>query len=72
MQLGAEYRRNVPQHRMSTLQDLLAGRPLEVHETIGYAQARAVELGLDLPMLECFTRLTLGVDRMQRASAPGS
>ncbi|MFZ0007057.1 MAG: ketopantoate reductase C-terminal domain-containing protein, partial [Steroidobacteraceae bacterium] len=70
--LGAEYRRNVPQHRMSTLQDLLAGRPLEVHETIGYAYARAVELGLDLPMLECFTRLTLGVDRTQRASASGS
>jgi 2-dehydropantoate 2-reductase len=72
MPLGAEYRRNVPQHRMSTLQDLLAGRPLEVHETIGYAYARAVGLGLDLPMLECFTRLTLGIDRTQRASASGS
>jgi 2-dehydropantoate 2-reductase len=72
MQLGAEYRRSVPQHRMSTLQDLLAARPLEVHETIGYAHARAVELGLDLPMLECFTRLTVAIDRTQRASAPGS
>jgi 2-dehydropantoate 2-reductase len=70
MQLGAEYRRNVPQHRMSTLQDLLAGRPLEVHETIGYAHARGVELGLDLPMLECFTRLTVAIDRTERASAP--
>jgi 2-dehydropantoate 2-reductase len=65
-QLGAEYRRNVPQHRMSTLQDLLAGRPLEVHETIGYAHARAVELGLDLPLLECFTRLTAAIDRIAR------
>ncbi len=72
MQLGAEYRARVPQHRMSTLQDLLARRPLEVHETIGYAHARAVELGLGLPMLECFTRLTAAIDRIQRASAPRS
>lgn len=72
MQLGAEYRRSVPQHRMSTLQDLLASRPLEVHETIGYARQRALELGLDLPMLECFTRLTTAIDRIQRAGRPGS
>ncbi len=72
MQLGAEYRRNVPQHRMSALQDLLAGRPLEVHETLGYAQARAVQLGLDLPMLECFTRLVAALDRIQRERGPGS
>jgi 2-dehydropantoate 2-reductase len=72
MQLGGEYRRNVPQHRMSSLQDLLASRPLEVHETIGYAHARALELGLDLPLLECFTRLTAAIDRTQRGSAPAS
>jgi 2-dehydropantoate 2-reductase len=71
MQLGAEYRTRVPQHRMSTLQDLLAGRPLEVPETIGYAHARAVELGLELPMLECFTRLTTAIDHTRRAGAPG-
>lgn len=71
VQLGAEYRRTVPRHRMSTLQDLLASRPLEIHETIGYARQRALELGLDLPMLECFTRLTAAIDRTQRASAPG-
>jgi 2-dehydropantoate 2-reductase len=72
VQLGAEYRRTVPQHRMSALQDLLARRPLEVHETIGYARQRALELGLDVPMLECFTRLTVAIDRAQRAHTTDS
>ena len=39
--IGAEYRRNAPGHRLSALQDIEAGRPLEVHETLGYARAKA-------------------------------
>jgi len=64
---GREYRASAPQHRMSSLQDLLAGRPLEVNETLGYALERAVQLRLTLPMLECFRHLVAGIDRARRA-----
>lgn len=64
---GREYRSSAPQHRMSSLQDLLAGRPLEVNETLGYALERAQALGLTLPMLECFRHLVAGIDRTRRA-----
>ena len=63
---GHTYRASAPQHRMSSLQDLLAGRPLEVNETLGYALERAVALGLELPMLECFRHLVAGIDRACR------
>jgi len=66
MKIGDEYRRNAPSHRMSSLQDLEAGRPLEVHETLGYACVKARELDLDLPLLAAFTRLTAAIDRTRR------
>jgi len=65
---GGEYRRTAPQHRMSSLQDLLAGRPLEVHETLGYAHERAVALGLKLPLLATLRALVAGIDRTRRAA----
>jgi 2-dehydropantoate 2-reductase len=69
--LGEEYRRNAPTHRMSALQDVEAGRTLEVHETLGYAVAKGRELGLDLPLLGTFTRLLAAIDRTRRESAVG-
>ena len=63
---GAHYRANAPQHRMSALQDVEAGRPLEVNETLGYARAKAHELGLELPLVECFERLIAAIDRTRR------
>ena len=68
-QMGGQYRATAPQHRMSSLQDLLAGRPLEVNETLGYALERAVALGLTLPMLDAFRHLVAGIDRTRRAPA---
>jgi len=68
LKLGEDYRRNAPTHRMSALQDVEAGRPLEVHETLGYASAKSRELGLDLPLLTAFTRLLAAVDRTRRAA----
>ena len=65
MRIGDEYRSNVPTHRMSALQDVEAGRPLEVHETLGYACEKARELELDLPLLAAFTRLITAIDRMR-------
>ncbi len=68
--IGAEYRRNAPGHRLSALQDIEAGRPLEVHETLGYARAKAQGLGLRLPLLEAFGALVAAIDRMRRGVAP--
>ncbi|MBV8341753.1 MAG: hypothetical protein JO173_05165 [Gammaproteobacteria bacterium] len=66
LQLGEEYRRTAPTHRMSALQDVDAGRPLEVYETLGYAAAKARELGLDPPLLNAFARLLAAIDRTRR------
>jgi 2-dehydropantoate 2-reductase len=63
---GAEYRVNAAQHRMSALQDIEAGRPLEVNETLGYACAKARAHGLTLPLLECFRALLAASDRARR------
>jgi 2-dehydropantoate 2-reductase len=66
MRIGEDYRRNAAGHRMSSLQDLEAARPLEVHETLGYACAKARALGLDLPLLATCTRLIAAIDRTRR------
>ncbi|HEV8018292.1 MAG TPA: 2-dehydropantoate 2-reductase [Steroidobacteraceae bacterium] len=68
-QAGEEYRLKAPGHRMSALQDVDAGRPLEVNETLGYACERAHALRLDLPLLECFRGLIAAIDRTRRAAA---
>jgi 2-dehydropantoate 2-reductase len=64
---GEQMRSRAPDHRMSALQDLEAGRPLEVEETFGYAVRKARELGLSLPLLEAFHHLVAGIDRIRRA-----
>ena len=66
MKAGREFRANAPGHRMSSLQDLETGRSLEVNETLGYASAKARELGLALPLLEGFALLIAGLDRARR------
>lgn len=50
--IGRAFRSDAPTHRVSSLQDLEAGRPLEIEETIGHAVALARQRGLDLPLLE--------------------
>jgi 2-dehydropantoate 2-reductase len=66
LQAGEAYRLQAPAHRMSSLQDLEAGRALEVNETLGYACDKARELGLDLPLLGCLRRLIVAIDRIGR------
>ena len=66
---GASYHANAPAHRMSSLQDVAAGRPLEVNETLGYALDKARALGLDLPLLAGFRHLIAAIDRIARAPA---
>jgi 2-dehydropantoate 2-reductase len=60
---GAEFQKNSPTHRLSTLQDLEARRPLELDETFGFAIRRAGELKLRLPLLESFYALARVIDR---------
>jgi 2-dehydropantoate 2-reductase len=52
--IGRSFAAVAPTHRVSALQDLDAGRPLEVEETIGHAVAMAQRLRVPLPLLEKF------------------
>ena len=63
---GVHYRETAPAHRMSALQDVEAGRPLEVNETLGYALEKSRQLGLELPLLDCFRHLIGAIDRTGR------
>jgi 2-dehydropantoate 2-reductase len=63
---GAHYRATAPGHRMSALQDVEAGRALEVNETLGYALEQARQLGLELTLLDCFRHLVGAIDRSAR------
>jgi len=60
---GRQFRDNSPEHKLSTLQDVEAGRPLEVEETLGFAVRRARDLGLVLPLLEATCYLAGTIDR---------
>ena len=63
LSLGERMRVDAPRHRMSTLQDLLAGRPLEVEETLGFAVRKAAQLALPLPLLASCCALARAIDR---------
>jgi 2-dehydropantoate 2-reductase len=63
--LGMEYRANAPEHRLSTLQDLDAGRALEIEETLGFAVRKARELELSLPLVEGVYHLAAAIDRVR-------
>jgi ketopantoate reductase len=63
---GRELQIKAPGHRMSGLQDLEAGRALEVEETLGYAVREAARLGLSLPSVATFHSLVAGIDRIRR------
>ena len=67
---GERLRTDAPDHRMSSLQDLEAGRPLEVEETLGHAARQASQLHLSLPLLETFYPLVAAIGRMGPAPAP--
>jgi 2-dehydropantoate 2-reductase len=62
---GLDMKASAPEHRMSTLQDLEAGRPLEIDETLGHAVRTAARLKLSLPLLNCFYELVAGLDRIR-------
>jgi 2-dehydropantoate 2-reductase len=63
LQAGRDFQRNAPDHRMSSLQDLEAGRPLEIQETLGYAVQRARQLQQPAPLLDSLYHLAVAIDR---------
>lgn len=62
---GNEFLKAAAHHRMSALQDLEAGRRLEVHETLGYVVSEAQRLGIAAPSCELAYELCAGVDDMR-------
>jgi len=68
MRVGREFESKAFGHRMSSLQDLEAGRPLEIHETLGYALQKAAQSGIELPLVETFYHVVSAIDRQR----PGS
>jgi ketopantoate reductase len=65
LQKAQEYREKSPEHRMSALQDLLAHRPLEVHETVGEALLKARALGIEMPYSETLYQITAAIGRIE-------
>ena len=60
-EVGQRFLDNSPEHRMSAQQDVLRGSRLEYEETLGYALAKARELGVPMPTLDtCYRILDRG------------
>lgn len=68
VELGRNMKQRAPEHRMSTLQDLMAGRTLEVEETLGYALREAQRLQVSTPLLDSIYHLVAGIDKIQLMS----
>src|ERR1700730_7542756 len=65
VEAGRAFETRAPEHRMSSLQDVNAGRPLEVHETLGYALGKAAEHGIPMPLLDGFYRVISTAERIR-------
>ncbi len=59
---GAVMETRAPNVKPSTLMDLQKGRQLEVEETLGYAVAKATELGISLPTVETCYKLIAAIN----------
>lgn len=64
--LSEDFRTRASEHQMSSLQDLQAGRPLEVEETLGYATRKARDLKIAVPVIETLYHLVSAVSRMRQ------
>jgi 2-dehydropantoate 2-reductase len=68
IEAGRVFEARAPEHRLSALQDVSAGRPLEVHETLGYALRKAAERGIPMPLLDGFYRVISTTERIRQAT----
>ena len=64
---GRDFQKNAPNHRMSSHQDLEAGRPLEIEGTLGHAVRQARQLQQPVPLLDSLYHLALAIDRTRAA-----
>jgi 2-dehydropantoate 2-reductase len=71
IKVGHDFELNARTHRMSSLQDLEAGRPLEIHETFGFALQEAASRQLPLPLVEAFYHLIAAIDGIRLSPPPG-
>ena len=69
--VGERFRTTAPGHIMSSLQDLRAGRQLELDETLGYALRKADGLEISLPVLAALYPLLVGIDAIECRSGSG-
>ena len=67
---GHAFQLRAPEHRMSSLQDVNAGRPLEIHETLGYALQKARSCGVPMPLLDGFYRVIATAERIRESTSP--
>lgn len=65
IKVGRVYESRAPGHRMSALQDVEAKRPLEVHETLGYALSKGAQLAVPMPLVAAFYDVVAAIDRMK-------
>jgi 2-dehydropantoate 2-reductase len=64
LRAGETFKTKAPEHRMSSLQDFSAGRPLEIEDTVGEALRVAAGHGLAMPVQESLYRLVRGLERL--------
>jgi 2-dehydropantoate 2-reductase len=64
--LGEAMEARVSGHKVSALQDLERGRPLEIEETFGYAVRKASEMGFQIASLDTCYRLMAGLSANAR------
>ncbi|RLA10120.1 MAG: hypothetical protein DRQ54_00600 [Gammaproteobacteria bacterium] len=64
-QVGQRFHDQAPNHRMSTLQDLLHGKRLEVNETLGHLLNLAREHNIDTPASRHAYQLVKAIDAFQ-------
>ena len=61
---GSTFHERLPQHRMSTLQDVERGQRLEIEETLGHTVSEAERLSVLVPTVETCYRLLSSIDRL--------
>ncbi|MFL6618434.1 MAG: ketopantoate reductase family protein [Povalibacter sp.] len=65
MRMNANLKNVAPLHRVSSLQDFDAGRPLELEETIGHALREAQRLDIAMPVLQTLYHLDRSLERIR-------
>ena len=63
--VGADFHQRAPQHRMSTLQDLLHGKRLEIEETLGYLLTLGYEQQIEMPVSTAAYQLLKAINSAQ-------